>query len=37
LFRREIVELDDTYAGTATHGKKRGRGTEKAKVIVDVS
>lgn len=25
----EIVELDDTYVGTVTHGKKRGRGTEK--------
>lgn len=32
-----IVELDDTYVGTSTHGKKRGRGTEKAKVIVAVS
>ena len=33
----DIVELDDTYVGTATKGKKRGRGTEKAKVIVAVS
>ena len=32
-----IVELDDTYVGTATHGKKRGRGTDKAKVIVAVA
>ena len=32
-----IIELDDTYIGTSTHGKKRGRGTEKAKVIVAVS
>lgn len=32
-----IVELDDTYVGTATHGKKRGRGTEKSKVIVAVA
>ena len=32
-----IVELDDTYVGTATRGKKRGRGTEKARVIVAVS
>ena len=32
-----VVELDDTYVGTATRGKKRGRGTEKAKVIVAVS
>lgn len=32
-----IVELDDTYVGTSTHGKKRGRGTEKASVIVAVS
>ena len=23
-----IVELDDTYLGAPTHGKKRGRGTE---------
>lgn len=32
-----VVELDDTYVGTSTHGKKRGRGTEKSKVIVAVS
>lgn len=32
-----IVELDDIYIGASTHGKKRGRGTEKAKVIVVVS
>ena len=32
-----FVELDDTYLGTATHGKKRGRGTEKAKIMVAVS
>ena len=29
-----LVELDDAYLGTATHGKKRGRGTEKAKIMV---
>ena len=34
---QSVVELDDTYVGTATRGKKRGRGTEKAKVIVAVS
>ena len=32
-----FVELDDTYLGTSTHGKKRGRGTEKAKIMVAVS
>lgn len=32
-----IVELDDTYVGTSTHGKKRGRGTEKSKVSVAVA
>lgn len=32
-----IVELYDTYVGTSTHGKKRGRGTGKSKVIVAVA
>lgn len=32
-----VIELDDTYVGTTTHGKKRGRGTEKSKVIVAVA
>nr|WP_080691435.1 transposase [Ruminococcus albus] len=32
-----IVELDDTYLGAPTHGKKRGRGTEKVKMIVALS
>ena len=32
-----IVELDDTYLGAPTHGKKRGRGTEKTKIIVALS
>lgn len=32
-----LVELDDTYVGTSTHGKKRGRGTEKSSVIVAVA
>ena len=32
-----IVELDDTYLGASTHGKKRGRGTEKVKMIVALS
>ena len=32
-----IVELDDTYLGAPTHGKKRGRGTEKVKLIVALS
>lgn len=30
-------EFDDTYFGGLTVGKKRGRGTEKAKVFVAVS
>lgn len=29
-----VVEYDDTYIGEPTVGKKRGRGTEKAKVFV---
>ncbi|WP_024857411.1 IS1595 family transposase [Ruminococcus albus] len=33
----EIVELDDTYLGAPTHGKMRGRGTEKVKMIVALS
>ena len=32
-----IVELDDTYLGAPTHGKKRGRGTEKVKIIAALS
>ncbi|MBR0600064.1 IS1595 family transposase [Sinanaerobacter chloroacetimidivorans] len=32
-----IVELDDTYFGAPTEGGKRGRGTEKTKVMVAVS
>lgn len=32
-----IVELDDTYIGTSDHGKKRGRGTSKMKIMVAVS
>lgn len=32
-----IVELDDAYFGGPTHGGKRGRGTEKASVLVGVS
>ena len=32
-----IVELDDTYFGTAGRGGKRGRGTSKTKVVVAVS
>ena len=31
------IELDDTYVGTSTHGKKRGRGTDKSSVIVAVA
>ena len=31
------VELDDTYVGAPTRGKKRGRGTEKMKVITALS
>lgn len=32
-----IVEFDDTYFGGPTVGRKRGRGTEKAKVFVALS
>ena len=32
-----IIEFDDTYFGGPTVGKKRGRGTEKAKILVAVS
>jgi hypothetical protein len=32
-----IVEVDDSYFGGPKSGGKRGRGTEKAKVIVAVS
>ena len=29
-----IVEMDDGYVGGATHNGKRGRGTDKAKIVV---
>jgi len=32
-----IVETDEAYFGAPTHGGKRGRGTEKTKVIVSLS
>jgi transposase-like protein len=32
-----IVELDDAYFGAPTQGGKRGRGTEKASVLIGVS
>ena len=32
-----VIEFDDAYFGGPTVGKKRGRGTEKAKVLVAVS
>ena len=32
-----VIEFDDAYFGGAVRGKKRGRGTEKAKVFVAVS
>ncbi len=32
-----IIELDDTYIGSSDHGKKRGRGTSKMKIMVAVS
>ena len=32
-----IVELDDGYVGGPSHNGKRGRGTEKAKIVVAVS
>jgi len=32
-----IIELDNTYFGRSTRGKKRGRGTEKRKVFVALS
>jgi len=32
-----IMDLDDSYLGAKTEGAKRGRGTEKSKVIVGVS
>ena len=32
-----IIEFDDTYVGAPTHGGKRGRGTNKIKVIVALS
>ena len=32
-----IVEMDDGYVGGASHGGKRGRGTDKAKIVVALS
>lgn len=32
-----IIELDDTYIGSSDHGKKRGRGTSRMKIMVAVS
>lgn len=32
-----VIEFDDAYFGGATTGKRRGRGTEKAKVFVALS
>jgi hypothetical protein len=32
-----IVEFDDTFVGAPTSGKKRGRGTEKAKAFLALS
>lgn len=32
-----IVEMDDCYVGGPSHNGKRGRGTDKAKVVVAVS
>lgn len=32
-----VIEFDDAYFGAPTQGKKRGRGTEKAKVFVALS
>ena len=32
-----IVELDDGYVGGPSHNGKRGRGTDKAKIVVAVS
>ena len=32
-----IVEMDDGYVGGATHNSKRGRGTDKAKIVVALS
>ena len=32
-----IVEMDDGYMGGATHNGKRGRGTDKAKIVVALS
>ena len=37
LNNKRTIEFDDTYFGGTTVGKKRGRGTEKAKVFVAVS
>ena len=32
-----VVEMDDAFFGAKTEGGKRGRGTEKAKVIAGLS
>lgn len=32
-----IVEMDDDYIGSTSHNGKRGRGTDKAKIVVAVS
>ena len=32
-----IVEMDDGYVGGASHSGKRGRGTDKAKIVVALS
>ncbi len=32
-----IVEMDDLFVSGSTHGGKRGRGTEKAKVVLSLS
>jgi len=36
-FLAGIVELDDAFFGAPTEGEKRGRGTEKTKVLAGLS
>lgn len=36
-FLADIVEMDDTFMGAPTEGGKRGRGTEKTKVVASLS
>lgn len=36
-FLEGVVQFDDTYVGSPTHGGKRGRGTDKIKVMVALS